>query len=59
MPIKIRPVKSTYSCDSIKAKLLLEACHFTYLPEVDIQVQNGQEALGSLVSSILDMGLAC
>ena len=29
-----------------------------YLPEVDIQVQNGQEVLGSLVPSILDMGLA-
>ena len=31
--------------------------HF-YLPEVDIQVQNGQGVLGSLVPSILDMGLA-
>jgi hypothetical protein len=36
-----------------KAKLLLEF----YLPEVDIQAQNGQGVLGSLVPSILDMGL--
>ena len=46
-----------------KAKLLLEATFFIinhfYLPEVDIQVQNGQRVLGSLVPSILDMGLAC
>ena len=27
------------------------------LPEVDIQIQNGQGVLGSLVPSILDMGL--
>ena len=46
-----------------KAKLLLEVLnvlhHHFYLPEVDIQVQNGKGVLGSLVSSILDMGLAC
>ena len=33
--------------------------HHFYLPEVDIQVQNGQGVLGSLVPSILDIGLAC
>ena len=33
--------------------------HHFYLPEVDIQVQNSQEVLGSLVPSILDIGLAC
>jgi hypothetical protein len=33
--------------------------HHFYLPEVDIQVQNGQEVLGSQVSFILDMRLAC
>ena len=32
--------------------------HF-YLPEVDIQVQNGQGVIGSLVPSILDTSLAC
>ena len=33
--------------------------HHFYLPKVDIQVQNGQEVLGSQVSFILDMRLAC
>ena len=31
--------------------------HHFYLPEVKIQVQNGQGGLGSLVPSILDIGL--
>jgi hypothetical protein len=31
--------------------------HPFYLPEVDIQVKNGQGVLGSLVPSILDFGL--
>ena len=41
-----------------KAKLILEATFFIIIftiSEVDIQVQNGQEVLGSLVLSILDM----
>ena len=38
-----------------KAKLLLEATFF-YLPEVDIQVQNGKGVLGSLVPS-MDMDI--
>ena len=33
--------------------------HHFYLPEVDIQVQNDQGVLGSLVPSILDIRLAC
>ena len=43
-----------------KAKLILEVLHHHfYLLEVDIQVKNGQGVLGSLVPTILDMGLAC
>ena len=50
------------SSEVSKAKLLLEATFFIIIfiiPEVDIQVQNGQGVLGSLVPSILNIGLAC
>jgi hypothetical protein len=54
---------TTAQINIFKAKLLMEETFFiiifTYLKYVDIQVQNRKRVLGSLVLSILDMGLAC
>ena len=47
---------SNYSQITFRSNVLH---HHFYLPEVDIQVQNGQGVLSSLFPSISDMGLAC
>ena len=49
-------IEYTYSQITLRSNVLH---HHFYLPEVDVQVQNGQGVLDSLVLSILDMGIAC
>jgi hypothetical protein len=60
--VKLKKKRVKFAYQITQAELLLELTFLIivfHLPEVDIWVQNGKGVLGSLVPSILDMGLAC